>query len=412
MNGHNISHRKASARLRFTKADGTPAASERLHIKQTNHNFLFGCGGFDAVEYAGGNPDGTPLTGERRVLLEDRLDKTFALNNYATLPFYWGRFEPEEGKPDTRRLTAAAEYFTKRGIKTKGHPLCWHTACANWLMAYDNKTIIDKQLKRIKRDVEAFKGLIDMWDVINEVVIMPVFDKYDNAVTRICKELGQVGVVKEVFAAAREISQNATLLINDFDLSPEYEQLITECLDAGIPIDVIGLQTHQHQGYMGREKLENILSRFSRFGLPLHFTENTIISGDLMPKHIVDLNDWQVPEWPTTPEGEERQAREVKEIYTILFEHPSVEAITSWDPADGKWLGAPSGFLRKDNSEKPVYHEMMKTIKGEWWTDTEITTDENGEADICGFKGEYEVCRKSAAFTLNGKDDSVNVRLG
>ena len=39
-----------------------------------------------------------------------------------------------------------------------------------------------------------------MWDVINEVVIMPEFDKYDNAVTRICKEYGRLNLVKEVFA--------------------------------------------------------------------------------------------------------------------------------------------------------------------------------------------------------------------
>ena len=60
--------------------------------------------------------------------------------------------------------------------KVKGHPLCWHTVCAHWLTKYDNETILKKQLERIDREVLGFKGIIDMWDVINEVVIMPIFN--------------------------------------------------------------------------------------------------------------------------------------------------------------------------------------------------------------------------------------------
>ena len=101
----------------------------------------------------------------------------------------------------------------------------------------------------------AYRGVIDMWDVINEVVIMPVFDKYDNAVTRICRELGRTPLVKAVFEAARESNPDAVLLINDFNVSPAYEHLLEELLEAEVPIGAIGIQSHQHQGYWGREKL-------------------------------------------------------------------------------------------------------------------------------------------------------------
>ena len=86
------------------------------------------------------------------------------------------------------------------------------------------------------------------------------------------------------------------LLINDFNLSDKYARLISDCLDAGVEIGAIGLQTHQHQGFMGLEKLEEILKRFEVFGLPLHFTENTLVSGHIMPADIVDLNDYQILE--------------------------------------------------------------------------------------------------------------------
>lgn len=402
----NYEHRKSTVRLTLLDPSGQPLKNQDLDIKQTKHEFLFGFGAFDAVERS---REG--ITQEEQQFLDDRLNKMLAIFNYGTLPFYWGRFEPEEGLPQTEVTKKGAEWLQARGVKTKGHPLCWHTVCAPWLMKYDNQTILQKQLARITRDVTDFKGLIDSWDVINEVVIMPVFDKYDNAVTRLAKELGRVGIVKAVFEEARAANPGATLLLNDFDMSARYEQLIEDCLEAGIQIDVIGLQSHQHQGYWGREKVEDVLRRFSRFNLPLHFTENTLISGDLMPKYIVDLNDWQVDEWPTTPEGEARQLAEVEEMYSLLFAHPQVEAITVWDAVDGKWLGAPSGLLRADNSKKPAYDRLNTLINQEWHTDTTLRTNEEGQVELTGFRGDYEISYqgKTAAFTLT--KDSQPTRL-
>ena len=103
----------------------------------------------------------------------------------------------------------AAGYLKERGVAVKGHPLVWHTVCANWLMAYDNKTILEKLLGRIDREVTDFKGIIDKWDVINEVVIMPVFEKYDNAVTRVCKEYGRVHLVKAFFDESHKMNPGA-----------------------------------------------------------------------------------------------------------------------------------------------------------------------------------------------------------
>ena len=376
-----ISHRKVNKTLTFVDANNTPIANKEIHIAQTNHSFLFGCGAFDFLPHV--------MNGDERT--KEITDNWLEIFNYGTLPFYWGNFEPEEGSPNTDMLMKTAKYLQSKNVKVKGHPLCWHTVCADWLMKYDNETILRKQLDRIEREVKGFSGVIDMWDVINEVVIMPIFDKYDNAITRICKEKGRVGLIREVFSKARECNPKATLLLNDFNTSINYEILIDGCLNAGVPISAIGIQSHQHQGYWGKEKLEEVLDRFSSFGLPIHFTENTLISGDIMPAHIVDLNDWQVDEWPSTPDGEERQAREIEEMYRILFSHPLVEAITTWDFKDGAWLNAPSGFLRKDLSKKPSFEMLRKLVKEEWWTDTTVKTDDNGRVEFSGFKGEYRL---------------------
>ena len=389
-----LAHRKSQARLRILNPDGTPAAFRNVAIKQTAHKFLFGCGAFDAVRLM--NTDNE----DEKAFLSQRMEKWFALFNYGTLPFYWGRYEPEEGHTAYNETMAAAKWLRAKGAQVKGHPLCWHTACAPWLMKYSNEEIMRRQIERIHRDVTAYKGVIDMWDVINEVVIMPVFDKYDNAVTRICKEKGRVGLVKEVFAAATESNPDAVLLINDFNTSEEYARLLEDLLEAGVPISAIGIQSHQHQGYWGLEKLNTVLERFSRFGLPIHFTENTLISGEIMPAYIVDLNDWQVDSWPSTPEGEERQAREISEMYSALFAHPLVEAITTWDFNDGCWLKAPSGFVHEDNSEKPSWYALRKLIHEDWETNETLTTDENGCLCFTGFKGDYEISTETGRASL------------
>jgi len=101
-------------------------------------------------------------------------------------------------------------------------------------------------------------------------------------------------------------------------------------------------------------------------------------------------------------------------MYRLLFEHPLVEAITGWDFTDGMWLGAPSGIVRKDNTIKPSFVRLKELIKGEWWTDTTVTTDENGFVTVEGFKGEYDICMDGAkaAITLDVSSDTAeNITL-
>lgn len=414
----NISHRLSTAKVRVTDAAGNPIAKKAVQFKLKNHEFLFGCGAFDAIPLCSqtNNKQLAFYTGKPNFdmsVYQDRMDKWTKVFNYGTIPFYWGGYEPVEGQPLQDSRMNAAKYLAENNATVKGHPLCWHTECAKWLMDYDNKTIMDKQLARIDRDVTAFKGVVDMWDVINETVIMPIYDRYDNAITRICNEYGRINLIKEVFAAAHAANPDAVLLINDFNLSEEYKKVIDESLNAGAQIGAIGIQTHQHQGYKGMAWLEEVLDRFSSFGIPLHFTENTLVSGQIMPAHIVDLNDYQVESWPSTPEGEERQEKEWKEMYQRLFEHPLVEAITGWDFADGAWLHAPSGIIREDGSLKPVYHTLQNLIHNEWTTDVTLTTDENGYVTLEGFRGEYEVASdaQKALFKLSKETPEINVTL-
>jgi endo-1,4-beta-xylanase len=387
MNADIRNNRMAEAAITVRQADGTPLANQELTVRQTRHKFLFGTAAFDLVPLANDEYSGAELE-----QAEQRNAQLTALFNAATLPFYWARFEPQRGQPLTEKLQNAARWCAQHGLLAKGHPLCWHTLTADWLLGMRPPEILQAQTARIQREISNFRGLVDMWDVINEAVIMPIFDKYDNGLTRLCQAMGRIETVKAMFVAARLANPSAVLLINDFDVSPAYDILVEGCLAAGIQIDAIGIQSHMHQGYWGVEKTLQILDHFARFNLPIHFTETTLVSGRLMPPEIVDLNDYQVQKWPTTPAGEERQARETILHYETLFAHPLVESITWWDMSDGGWLNAPAGLLRQDGSAKPAYLELLKRIKGEWWTaPLRLVTDQEGKARFGGFLGDYEL---------------------
>ncbi len=140
--------------------------------------------------------------------------------------------------------------------------------------------------------------------------------------------------------------------------------------------DAIGLQSHMHGGPWKTEKILSLVKRFAKYGVPLHFTETTIVSG---PR---DGRNWG----ETTPEGEKTQADEVERFYRTVFSCPEVEALTWWDFSDRyAWQQAPSGLLRKDMTPKPAYSRLHKLIKEEWWTNETEKTDAQGTACLRGF---------------------------
>lgn len=381
----NLSHRKSSKTIEVRDKAGNPVIHAKAKIQQIRSRFLVGVGGFDVLAMAAAK------TEEEKTFFEKRVSNQLAVFNYFTLPMYWGLYEPQEGITRMADYRRAAEYLKQQQVYIKGHPLCWHSVCADWLLQYKEEEILQKQIARIHREMKDFEGLMDAWDVINETVILPDFDKYDNAVSRLCQRYGRLPLIRLLFQEAKSCNTGAALILNDFNVTKKYEEVIEACLDAGVKIDVIGIQSHQHQGYWGKDKLQDVIGRFSRFDLPIHFTENTLVSGNLIPEYITDLNDWVVNDWPTTEEGEIRQAEELEEMYRILFASPKVEAVTWWDFADGAWLGAPSGLVRKDGSLKPAYRKLEDMVNRQWKTTMESVTDEQGRLQINGFKGDYKV---------------------
>lgn len=382
-------HRKADVELVLLLPDDKPAAGVDVKIEQTRHAFLFGSNVFK-------------LNGYTDKAENESYAKHFAaLLNFATVPFYWWGYEVKQGEPQYAKTEKMVAWCREHGITVKGHPLAWNYVDPKWLPDDDPKAVAKLQFQRITDCVTRFRGKIDMWDVVNEATeyARPGLLHDAPKLTAAMKDMGVPEYVRAAFVAARKANPKATLLINDYITDDRYVNDVIAKLvdDKGKKLyDVIGIQCHQHGGAWGPAKTWAICERFAKFGVPLHFTEATLLSGELGWDLAKSRKDF---DWASTPEGEARQAKEVVEFYTALFSHPAVEAITWWDFADKhSWQSAPAGFLRRDLTPKPSYEKLMGLIKDKWWTRTTARTDNEGRVRFRGFYGQYEI-----AFAVDGK---------
>ncbi len=366
-------HRMGDGDILVRNARGKPVRGAKVRVEQLRHDFLFGCNFF---LFGGcGKPD-----------LEEQYRQRFvSLLNYCTLGFYWARYERERGKANYHYTDEVAAWAREHGMTCKGHPLVWdHPAGSpDWLP--DNPKEIERlSVARVREIVSRYQGRIDIWDVVNEATHLtnkPNKTKMaDWAVS-----LGAVPYVAEHLKAARAANPRAMLLVNDYLTEPAYYSILERLRDKGqLLFDTVGIQSHMHGGAWQLNKVWDICDTYSKLGLPLHFTETTVVSG----QHKGPGQNWG----PTTAEGEARQAERTVQFYTALFAHPAVQAITWWDFSDlGAWQGAPAGWLRRDMSPKPVYDQLMALIKRQWWTRAEESTDARGRVKLRAYYGTHRV---------------------
>lgn len=384
-------HRKRDAVIQFVMPDqsvlgGGASASIRL----AKHQFHFG-GNFFAFGEATGVAEASYRERFRDVM------------NLAVLPFYWDTYEPQRGQTLANRWMQAAHWCRQNNITTKGHPLVWNME-PNWVRNISPNESEQLLWGRVVSEVGNYRGSVDMWDVINETTegMKYAQERSATGLLNVYNKYGIPRVTKHAFDLARQANPDATLILNDYETSDQFVQTIRRAQQVGTQVDAIGMQSHMHTGYWGASKIWDVCERFRQFGLPLHFTELTIISGRLKSQHD---HDWQTkqPNWHSTPQGERAQADQVRELYHLLFSHPSVEAIVWWDLTDKHaWMGAPGGLLRKDFSPKPAYYVIRDLIKKGWTTNVRATTDANGQAIMRGFFGEYTVAVTAAGRIYHG----------
>ena len=366
-------YRKGAGRINVRDSMGKPLKRVKITVEQLGHDFLFGCNFFMFGHC--GDPEA-----------EEQYRQKFAdVFNYCTLGFYWAAYERERGKPNYSYTDQVVEWTRAHGIQSKGHPLVWdHPAGSPAWLPENPEEIQRLSAARVKEIVSRFNGRIDIWDVVNEATHLP--DKVNK--TKMAKwalEFGAVRYVTDHLKVARAASPEATLLVNDYRTDPPYLRLLKDVRkETGVAFDAVGIQSHMHDGSWDTSGTWQICETYARLGLPLHFTETTLVSG---PRTGPGEN-WGA----TEADLETKQAEGTENFYKLLFSHPSVQGITWWDFSDrGAWQRAAAGWLRKDMSAKPVYERMKSLIKSHWWTKAQGVTNAEGNYPLNAFFGTHRL---------------------
>jgi GH35 family endo-1,4-beta-xylanase len=209
--------------------------------------------------------------------------------------------------------------------------------------------------------------------------------------------------------------RDETFVYNDYETGPKNVALLSELRATNSLPDVVGIQSHMHEGVWPLARVWETCETFARFGRPVHFTEVTVLSAET--RTGINYRGPPATDWLTTAEGEARQAEYVEQFYTLLFSHPAVRAITWWDLSDaGAWLGAPAGLLRRDMTPKPAYERLLRLVRQTWWTRAAGQTGPDGDYQTRAFLGAYRITAagpsgrtRTAAAEVTRNEDGRNV---
>jgi len=339
-------------------------AKARIH--GTRKDFLFGCGGFS---YPYENvPGGKAL-----------YDSVF---NYATLPFYLARTEPEKGKPKYDVIDKLLLELTKANIKTKGHPLWWAHADSwpSWAQDLSWKDgSVQKELHRVvTRHVERYVGQIDLFDAINEAhdwcnLWNMQQDELIEMTKMCCDDIHAANPnAKAIINTCFMFGENAADgrvqwgIVNERNMTP-YTYL-KKCEESGFSYDAIGIQLYLPSRDM--LAIDKMYDRFSEFKKPLHLTELGVPSfkrdipfpsheGDIYCLRYMYNGHWREFEW-----SERLQADWLEDFYTISYARPEVEALTWWSFQDPAYV--PGAGLIQENGRPKEALFRLKALEESW----------------------------------------------
>jgi endo-1,4-beta-xylanase len=205
------------------------------------------------------------------------------------------KWEPIHPEPNKYNF-AAADRFVDFGLKNNmfiiGHTLVWHWQTPRWVFVDDADQPLtrDALLARMKDHiftvVGRYKGKVNGWDVVNEVLD-------DNGQLRKSRWLAIIGedYIAKAFEYAHEADPNAELYYNDFSLENPAKRngcirLVKDLQSKGVRIDGVGLQAQAWRlppDYPVLKDVEDFINAVSALGVKVMITEMCI---DVLPSAL------------------------------------------------------------------------------------------------------------------------------
>lgn len=398
-------NRKGSAKLVIKDKDGNVLKGAKVKAVQKNHEFRHGANIFMLDEFE---------NEEKNKMYREKFKDAF---NLATLPFYWNTLEPEKGKPrfsvDSPKvyrrpaIDLCMEYCNEHNIEPKAHCLNYdHIFVPDWVntsVVSEHKAALEKRFREL---AQRYADKIPSWEVTNETF----YTKGMNQSNFYYEE----DFLSWSYRMADRYFPLNRLIINDNKMWGEHflkdrslyymqiERLLEK--DKISHLDSIGLQFHV---FVKRENEKDVIRHMYN---PIHIFDLLDTYEKLGKK--IQITELTLSALSADAEDEEVQARLLKELYSVFFSHPAMEAIIYWNLVDGYAFVHDSdakkvktiqgdmtvgenqyygGLLRFDMSEKPSYKVLKDLFTKEWHTEIEKDSDDCGKVEFRGFYGDYDL---------------------
>jgi hypothetical protein len=326
----------------------------------------------------------------------------------------WRVVEPQKGIYNFRQVDESYDEYARHGIvdfhASIGPYLFPSLASSNplpdWAKSLDFQSLEGNMTNYVHALVSHFKGRIQFYHLWTEANAWYGNDNWP--IERI------IDIIKMEAATIRAIDSNAKICINLQNFSPHSltlenqngksnwttEDFVQKLMAAGVPFDVIGLETHYGTGPAvnagGIDTLYNRLIELGRLGKPIYVWEDGLESF-IDPKYQGQMaSDWWEGPWHGTP-SEAKQAEYMVAETLVYLGNPSMLGI-KWQDLVDEGPSHPSfevqytGVMYGNGKEKQAFY-ALRDLCGNL-TVNETVQSVNGVATFRGLAGNYSVSVK------------------
>ena len=384
-------HRKTDIDITVLDSNGHVVSGADVEVNMTKHAFRWGT----AVVAQRINSNNTDNQIYKQKLLENFNAVVFE-NDLKWPPWTgaWGNsFGWHQAEP-------ALDWLDANNLPTRGHYLSWGTLSGSDGYGPNNNnanSIPTTLLEHIDDKLTTVGERITEWDVINHPIgcgPTTYGDIFGNAFYSTI-----INVSRASALPGTEMWMNEDNILNGGSVANEYESLINFLINDSAAPDGIGIQGHFKSSW-GRnqpdtdERIYAQLMRFSELIPRIQLTEFDIDVG------VYDNNNNLIS-------YDEQYHAELMNNYLIsMFSHKDLEGVTMW----GFWAGAhwlPTAALyNQDWTPRPALVAYQNLLFNEWWTEESGQSDVDGQYELRGFKGDYDV-----TVTVNGETYSSSTRF-
>lgn len=275
--------------------------------------------------------------------------------------------QPNRGEFNFYGGDCLVNFAGRHGMEVRGHTLLWHNQLPAWISSdgykndhnYTRAELLQIMKDHITTVVTHFKGKVDEWDVVNEVLddnqttIRTNPLSYDLRQSVWQKVIGE-DYIDSAFVYARRADPDARLYINDYGVefqgkakTQAYYNLVRRLVNDGIPVDGVGFQCHLTVGEADSAKFATNVKRYEALGVKCAITEL----------------DMSMPD-PYAAGAEESQAEEYRKMTAVMMNFDHCDNIVIWGVTDDmSWRQGNPLIFRSTLEAKPAFFALRNVLE-------------------------------------------------